>query len=1063
MKEIVSLLVLIILSSGRCSTEEGEYGEGHDSLTHSDMAALDELYQEVHDGQEKLSEWQFLHHEAAGRDDSPSEELLHVFQDLPTVLYPPTIGDYVDWVHTPVLDISSKRNLATSSSWQDVSVANFLRTRKVHTVHIPLHVNLFFVGFEGDGNRLLEFEEGEFESWFAHMEHEVEHIWAPLDEHGAFGTGDVPHSHFMFDIKLRAQKLSPAFSTSLEDVLRWNLLNDDMEGEKKEKTYYMNAFSLETMLAELVDYLELEKENSIFILNPKRVTGTSLYGYRVGFSSQETGFLMKKRDELLEFADKVDPFRSQVNGEQDGDTQKPICRRGYCYVLQDSGRGMTKSVDQDEGRSDSFGMREHKLHWMDLRTAADEWATTHVLNSNIRQGTYRAGGSHLFHRNSARGIRGTQAEYMFRGEVNVSGTLEYAKRILQGEPGPLRDVLLHELHRGEKSVSNWSEDGSAIDCLVDNWIAYSRRFMWMDLTAGPFQWGPELLGSMGLRSASSKPRAPLPHHIVDHGRATLKVKEKQLDGLMRDWQEQCHDAVTTEDPGARQYCRGLESHVSLMQEQVRTIREARAVKALAGEPLEEADQDGGGDTDDEASSRPGKRKWRRRETLQSTSRSTQYRKGPEDERDMRVVEEHAEGDSPDSAFEVFLGSLSAYISTAIRFVLTPPTPTLMDRPFSRVHFDVYLITDHPETQTRGYAGFHYERFKSEVSRLAMPDQAFDFTLRHVELSESPAIALAIVSSIREATFPYRRKGNQTTIQQQAYIDSRALYDRLKPTLEPYSEGETVTHTRRIPVFILSLRMDGVPLLVDKYYQSRVVGGAILVVQTGQRGYTSFLQCNGRELLVDLQNPLKSALGSAGLAIGGLLPKHVSYHAGTKQYLQNWMWSVGTSPLARTSDEMSFSKLELDTARRNAFFASMNHSISLLNNGVDVLHTIRVRDCVGSGMKRTLMTIGNAFKLVLRHWSLALHASDISEWDAAVAAAEAAVPRAELFLESVDILHREITLAKCQEELDNLEEEDSPLETVLMHWSTPLFFAADAVLLFLIGWNLRSQKGKVKIN
>jgi hypothetical protein len=42
------------------------------------------------------------------------------------------------------------------------------------------------------------------------------------------------------------------------------------------------------------------------------------------------------------------------------------------------------------------------------------------------------------------------------------------------------------------------------DCLVDLWLADSGRFGWVDLSAGPFQWGP-VVGGEGVRTASSLP------------------------------------------------------------------------------------------------------------------------------------------------------------------------------------------------------------------------------------------------------------------------------------------------------------------------------------------------------------------------------------------------------------------------------------------------------------------------------------------------------------------------------------------------------------------------------
>jgi len=44
------------------------------------------------------------------------------------------------------------------------------------------------------------------------------------------------------------------------------------------------------------------------------------------------------------------------------------------------------------------------------------------------------------------------------------------------------------------------------ECLVDAWIGHAR-YAWLDLSAGPFRWGPVVAGQ-GVRSYSTLPRVP---------------------------------------------------------------------------------------------------------------------------------------------------------------------------------------------------------------------------------------------------------------------------------------------------------------------------------------------------------------------------------------------------------------------------------------------------------------------------------------------------------------------------------------------------------------------------
>jgi len=58
----------------------------------------------------------------------------------------------------------------------------------------------------------------------------------------------------------------------------------------------------------------------------------------------------------------------------------------------------------------------------------------------------------------------------------------------------------HYLYR----VQNFQETRE--ECLVDGWIGHTR-YAWMDLTSGPFSWGPTIKGE-GTKLESTIPRIP---------------------------------------------------------------------------------------------------------------------------------------------------------------------------------------------------------------------------------------------------------------------------------------------------------------------------------------------------------------------------------------------------------------------------------------------------------------------------------------------------------------------------------------------------------------------------
>ncbi len=51
-----------------------------------------------------------------------------------------------------------------------------------------------------------------------------------------------------------------------------------------------------------------------------------------------------------------------------------------------------------------------------------------------------------------------------------------------------------------------SQEGIEEECLVDLWMSH-QRFSFVDLTAGPFKWGPSISGE-GTRTVHSLPLVP---------------------------------------------------------------------------------------------------------------------------------------------------------------------------------------------------------------------------------------------------------------------------------------------------------------------------------------------------------------------------------------------------------------------------------------------------------------------------------------------------------------------------------------------------------------------------
>jgi len=90
--------------------------------------------------------------------------------------------------------------------------------------------------------------------------------------------------------------------------------------------------------------------------------------------------------------------------------------------------------------------------------------------------------------------------------------------------------------------------------------------------------------------------------------------------------------------------------------------------------------------------------------------------------------------------------------------------------------------------------------------------------------------------------------------------------------------------------------------------------------------------------------LKSALAATALTLYGVIPTHIHYDAPNQKALQDWLWSVGDSPFSYTSQEAHFSTFHKDNAYRNQIIVSLEYSIDQINDGVEVLSTLKTSAC-----------------------------------------------------------------------------------------------------------------------
>jgi hypothetical protein len=173
--------------------------------------------------------------------------------------------------------------------------AHIADLKQIEKVILPVRVNIAFVGFEGDGQGALRLTPQDLQPWFEHIEHIVPHTVVPLgEEQLTVDATTNQKSAVSYRVEINVIELDPLVNTIIEDVLLWNVREDQRVREdfRREMNllpqHYVDPFKLTRVLNRLVIDLNIQGEYTLFVMHPKSpVEGTHKYGYRMGFAQQE--------------------------------------------------------------------------------------------------------------------------------------------------------------------------------------------------------------------------------------------------------------------------------------------------------------------------------------------------------------------------------------------------------------------------------------------------------------------------------------------------------------------------------------------------------------------------------------------------------------------------------------------------------------------------------------------------------------------------------------------------------------------------------------------------------
>ncbi|VFR00220.1 unnamed protein product [Cuscuta campestris] len=334
------------------------------------------------------------------------------------------------------------------------NIANYLKLLEIDSMYLPIPVNFIFIGFEGKGNLEFKLQPEELERWFTKIDHIFEHTRIPqigevltpfykinIDREQRHHLPLI--SHLSYNFSVHAIQMGEKVTSIFERAINvFGRKNNVLNtSDDGDDLWQVDVDMMDVVYNSLVEYLQLEAAYNIFILNPKHTTKRVKYGYRRGLSETEINFLKENK----ELQSKI--LQSESVSES--------------FLALDK---MKRPLyDKHPMAKFSWTVTEERdtVEWCDR--------CLDVLN-NVENLSQEKDAANIIH--------------------------SKVMQILKGKGNDMQTLFYKELKSGNLS-------GLHAECLTDTWVGNSR-WAFIDLSAGPFSWGPAV-GGEGVRTELSLP------------------------------------------------------------------------------------------------------------------------------------------------------------------------------------------------------------------------------------------------------------------------------------------------------------------------------------------------------------------------------------------------------------------------------------------------------------------------------------------------------------------------------------------------------------------------------
>ncbi|GFZ21627.1 hypothetical protein Acr_29g0007890 [Actinidia rufa] len=392
-------------------------------------------------------------------------------------------------------------------------------------------------------------------------------------------------------------------------------------------------------------------------------------------------------------------------------------------------------------------------------------------------------------------------------------------------------------HLKEKVLKSGDFSGLHAECLTDTWIG-KDRWAFIDLSAGPFSWGPAV-GGEEISEAEAEDR--------------LQEAIREKFAVFGDKDHQAIDILLAEidiyELFAFKHCKGRKVKLALCEELDERMQDLKnELQSFEGEEYDES------------------HKKKAVDALKRMENWNLFSDTLEESQNYTV------------ARDAFLAQLGATLWGSMRHIIAPSMADGAFHHYEKISFQLFIITEEKVKHINNLP-LDLEVLKDGLSSLVLPSQKSMFSQHMLSRSEDPALAMAFSVSRRAAAVPVLLVNGTYRKTVCSYLDSSILQHQLQRLNDHGSLKGTHGHSRstlEVPIFWF---IHNDPLLVDKHYQAKALSDMIIIVQSESSSWESHLQCNGHSLLWDLRRPIKAALAAVAEHLSGLVPLHLVYSHG----------------------------------------------------------------------------------------------------------------------------------------------------------------------------------------